>query len=177
MIIIILWCVELGLCACLLWYNIHYTIMHRCGTQHASKNQILLPFTSRYPRKANTMNSMSEILSVANCFRMAFWPHWTTAGFSLHTADPDGSSNSVSRAQGCSEVPELIPAGSSRVWRGLTSPVHCICTSVQVVQGHTGLHRAQWEQGSSAEARNALSCWKPRKSIRIEQAYNDTCHT
>lgn len=147
------------------------------NSQHVSKNQILLPFPSRYPRKANRMNSMSEILSVANCFRMAFWPHWITAGASLHTADPDGSSNSANRAQGCSEVPALIPAGSSRVWRGLTSPVHCIYTSAQLAQCHTGLHTAQWEQGSSAEAMNALSCWKPRKSIRFQQAYNDTSHT
>lgn len=43
-IAIIPWCAELGLCVCLLWYNISKSTDVEPNSQHASKNQILFSF-------------------------------------------------------------------------------------------------------------------------------------
>lgn len=152
------------------------------NSQHVSKNQILFSFTSRHPMKVNRMNYMSEILSVANCFRMAFWPHWTTAGPSLDSANTDGSSDSVNRAHGFSAVPELIPTGSSRI----------VCNKVTLHYLYTTLCLCGWvpHPGSGSQTaalrQRSLRCGAlpqlfpqqmPRKSLRIQQTYNDASHT
>lgn len=159
-IAIIPWCAELGLRVCLLWYNISKSTDVEPNSQHASKNQILFSFTSRHPRKGNRMNNMSEILSVANCLRMAFWPHWITATPSLDAAKTDGSSDSVNRAHGFSAVAELIPAGSTGLsvikWPYITCTLHY----VRVAECHTwGLHSAVGAKQQREE--RSLRCGAP----------------
>lgn len=148
-------------------------------------NSVFFYIQTPQESQQNELHEWKQILSVANCFRMAFWPHWITAGPSLDTANTDGSSNSVNRAHGFSEVPELIPAGSSRVVCNKVA-LHYLYSTLPMCGWVPHLGSTQCSGTRTTMLRRGpsgvvflLSCWQqmPRKSIRMQQAYNDASHT
>lgn len=103
---------ELGPCACFLWYDILKSTEVEPDSQNESKNQILFSFTFRHPRKGNRMNYMSE--SKFYQYQIVLGWHSDLAG--LHLVPPQTQLTLMdhlawsTEARVFCEVPELIPA-------------------------------------------------------------------